>query len=50
MNCEKCVYCDEDRDNQPRCNCQGQNFEEEENEIHRELAEQMFTMSLLRAN
>lgn len=32
MNCEKCVYYDEDRDNQPCCSCYGQNFEEVDNE------------------
>lgn len=28
MNCEKCVYYDEDRRDQPCCSCNGQNFEE----------------------
>lgn len=27
MNCEKCAYYDEDRNNQPCCSCDGQNFE-----------------------
>lgn len=33
MNCENCVYYDEDRDNQPCCSCHGQNFEEIDNKI-----------------
>ena len=32
MNCENCIYYDEDRENQPCCGCNGQNFEEADNE------------------
>lgn len=28
--CERCAFYDEDRDNQPCCSCEGQNFVEEE--------------------
>lgn len=39
MNCEKCVYYDEDRDNQPCCSCNGQNFEEAEKSKEKQIAE-----------